>query len=73
MKMSKFQIDSKKQIWKENRVEMRVQIMADVIPISIAFIPSMLHQNNIGVTYAGLSHFKMEPIKFVPLYYMVMP
>jgi hypothetical protein len=39
-------------------MEMRVQIVANVVPISIAPIPSMLHQNNIGVTYARPSHFR---------------
>jgi hypothetical protein len=34
-------------------MEMRVKTMADVIPIFVAPIPSMLHQNNIGITYAG--------------------
>ncbi len=52
---------------------MRAQIMADVIFISIASIPSLLHENNIGVTYARPSNFKMEPVKFVSLYSMAMP
>jgi hypothetical protein len=32
----------------------------------------MLHHNNIGVTYARISNFKIEPIRFVPLYSMAM-
>jgi hypothetical protein len=46
---------------------MKAQIVADVINISIATIPSLLRQNNIGVTYARISNFKMEPIKYVPV------
>ncbi len=44
--------------------------MADVIPISVALVPNMLHHNNVGVTYVGIFYFKMEPIRFVPLYYI---
>ncbi len=47
--------------------------MAYVILISIAPIPSLSHQNNIGITYAWPSNFKMQPIKYVPLYFVVMP
>jgi len=47
--------------------------MADVVPIYVVPIPSLLHQKNIGVTYAGTSIFKMEPIKFVQVYSMAMP
>ncbi len=54
-------------------MEMKAQIMANVVPIFVAPIPSIVHQNNIGATYAGPSHFKMEPIKFVPLYSVAMP
>jgi hypothetical protein len=46
--------------------------MADVVPISITPIPN-LHHNNVGVTYVGTSKFKMEPIRYVPLYYVAMP
>ncbi len=46
--------------------------MANVPPISIAPTLSLLHQNNIGVTYAGPSNFGMEPIRFVPLYFVAM-
>jgi len=34
-------------IWRENIVEMRAQIVANVIPISIIPIPSLSHQNNV--------------------------
>jgi hypothetical protein len=63
----------REQIWKKNRVEMRAQTMVDVVPISIALIPSLLHQNNIGVTYVRPSNFIMELVISMPLYYVVMP
>jgi hypothetical protein len=47
--------------------------MAYVVPMSVAPIQIMLHQDNIGITYAGNSNFKMKPITFVPLCSMVMP
>ncbi len=46
--------------------------MVDVIPISVALTQSLLHNNNIGVTYIGTSNFKMEPVRFVPLYSTIM-
>jgi hypothetical protein len=42
--------------------------MVDVIPISVVPVPSLLHQNNIGITYAGTSNFRLELIRFMPLY-----
>jgi hypothetical protein len=63
----------RKQIWRENRVEMRAHIMLDVVPIFVAPVPSLLHQNNIGVTYVRISNFRMEPVRSVPLYSMAMP
>jgi hypothetical protein len=47
--------------------------VADVVPIFIAPTPNMLHHNTIGVTYVRTSNFRMEPIRFVPLYYVLMP
>ncbi len=48
--------------------------MADVIlPIFVTPIPSLLRQNNIGITYAGTSNFRIKLIRFIPLYSMVMP
>ncbi len=47
--------------------------MANVIPIFVAPVSSLLHQKNIGVTYVGISNFRMEPVISVPLYSMVMP
>jgi hypothetical protein len=52
---------------------MRAQTMAYVVPISIAPIQSLLHQDNIGVTYVGTSNFRIKPITFVPLYVVAMP
>ncbi len=37
---------------------MKVQTMADVIPISVALTPSLLHHNNVGVTYPGTSSLR---------------
>jgi hypothetical protein len=54
-------------------MEMRAQTMVDVVPIYVTPIPSLLHQNNIGVTYARTSNFQMEPIRFMPLYFVAMP
>ncbi len=51
---------------------MRAQIVADVVPIFIAFVLSLLHQNHIGITYAKTSNFRMEPIRSMPLYSMAM-
>ncbi len=47
--------------------------MANVVPIYVTPIQSLLHQKNIGVTYARTSNFRMEPIRFMPLYSMAMP
>ncbi len=60
-------------IWKENKVEMKAKTMADVVPIFEAPIRSLVHQNNIGITYVGTSNFRMEPIRYVPLFFVVMP
>jgi hypothetical protein len=47
--------------------------VVDVVPIFVAPIPSLLHQNNVGVIYARPSNFKMELLRFVPLYFVAMP
>jgi len=47
--------------------------VVDVLPIFVTPIPSMLHQNNIGVTYAWTSNFKMEQVRSMPLYSVAMP
>jgi hypothetical protein len=36
---------------------MKTKTMADVLPIFVVPIPSLLHQNNIGITYVGTSNF----------------
>jgi hypothetical protein len=51
---------------------MKAQNVVDVIPIYVAPPQNLLHNNNIGVTYARISNFRMELIRFVPLYFMVM-
>jgi len=53
-------------------MEMRAQIVVDVVPIFVAPTPNLWHHNNVGVTYVGTSNFKMEPIRIVPLYSMAM-
>ncbi len=52
------------QIWKDNRVNMRAQTMANVVPIFVAPVQSLLHQDNIEITYARISNFRMEPLTF---------
>jgi hypothetical protein len=54
-------------------VEIRVQIVVDVVLVFGALIPSLLHPNHIGVTYARTSNFRKEPVRFMPLYYMTIP
>jgi hypothetical protein len=46
--------------------------MAYIIPIYVAFAPNMLHHNNVGITYARASNFRMELIRSVPLYFVAM-
>jgi len=62
-----------KQIYRENKIKMRIQIAVNVIPISIAHVQSQLQQNNIGITYAKTLNSIMEPIRFMPLYFVAMP
>jgi len=52
---------------------MRAQTMADVIPICVVHALSLLHHNNIGVTYVRTSNFKMELIRSITLYFVAMP
>jgi len=54
-------------------MEMRAQTMANVVPISVALVSNMLHHNNVGITYPRTSNLRMEPIKYVPLYFVAMP
>jgi hypothetical protein len=51
---------------------MRAWTTINVVPISITPIQSLLQQNNIKVNYVGTSNFKMELVRFVPLYFMAM-
>jgi hypothetical protein len=41
-------------------------------PIFVPCAPNLLHHNNVGVTFAETSNFKMELIRYVPLYYVTM-
>jgi hypothetical protein len=52
---------------------MKAHIVANVMNIYVTLVPSLLHQNNIRVTYVRTSNFKMEPIRYVPLYFVAMP
>ncbi len=52
---------------------MRIQTMADVVPISITLTQGLLHNTSIIITYAKTSNFRMEPIGFIPLYFVAMP
>jgi hypothetical protein len=47
--------------------------MADIIPISIAHVQSLLQQNNIGVTYAKISNSKMELVRSMLLNFVALP
>jgi hypothetical protein len=47
--------------------------MADVVHVSIALTPSLLHHNNVGVVYPRTSNLRMEPVKSIPLYFVAMP
>jgi hypothetical protein len=35
-----------------------MKVQTDVVPISVALVPSLLHQNHIGITYIGTSNSK---------------
>jgi hypothetical protein len=47
--------------------------MVDVAPIYVAPTLNLLHYNNVGITYASTSNFRMELIRSIPLYYVAMP
>jgi hypothetical protein len=51
---------------------MKVQNVVDVVSIFIAPTPSLLHNNNIGVTYRRTSNFRMKLVRSIPLYFVVM-
>jgi hypothetical protein len=44
---------------------MRVQIVADVV-----HAPSLLHHNDVGITYPIILNLRMELVRFVPLYFV---
>jgi hypothetical protein len=46
--------------------------MAEVVPIFITPTQSLLHNNNIGITNRKTSNFKMELVRSILLYYVVM-
>jgi hypothetical protein len=52
---------------------MITQIVANVILIFVTHAPSLLHHNNVGVTYVKTYNFIMEPIRSAPLYFVAMP
>jgi hypothetical protein len=41
---------------------MRAQIVANVVLIFVALVQSLLHQDNIEITYVRTSNFIMEPV-----------
>jgi hypothetical protein len=49
-----------------------MQIVANVVPIFVTLALSLLHHKNIRITDARTSNLKMEPIRFVPLYFVAM-
>jgi hypothetical protein len=46
--------------------------MANIVPISVALTPNMLHHTNVGTTYARASNFRMELTRFISLYFVAM-
>jgi hypothetical protein len=50
-----------------------MKVKTGVNVIFVVPIQSLLQQNNIGVTYARTSNFRMELVRFMPLYYVAMP
>ncbi len=54
-------------------MKMKAYIVVDVAPIFVVHAPSLLHHNNVIVIYLGASNLKMEPIRFLPLYFVAMP
>jgi hypothetical protein len=52
-------------------MEMKVHTVANVVLISIAPTPNMFHHNNVGVTYARTSNFKVEQIPLFLYHYIL--
>ncbi len=46
--------------------------MADVVSIFVALALSLLHHNNVGITYPRTFNLKMELVRSIPLYSMAM-
>ncbi len=46
--------------------------MANVVPILVVLVQSLLHQDNIGISYVGTSNFRMELVN-IYVNSMVMP
>jgi hypothetical protein len=51
---------------------MKAQTMANVVPILVVLVQSLLHQDNIGISYVGTSNFRMELVN-IYVNSMVMP
>jgi len=54
-------------------MEMKAYTMANVAPISMTFTPNLFHHNNVRITYARISNFRLEPRRSIPLYFVAMP
>jgi hypothetical protein len=54
-------------------VEIRGQIVGDVVSNFVALIPNLLHHNNVGITYPKTSNFRMKLVRSIPSYFVVMP
>ncbi len=54
-------------------MEMRAQIVANILPIFVDLVPNLLHHNNVGVNYVRIFNFKMELVRSIPLYFVAMP
>ncbi len=57
----------KEQIWGDNKIKMKAQTMANLVPILVVLVQSLLHQDNIGISYARTSNFRMELVTFMPI------
>jgi hypothetical protein len=53
-------------------MEMRAKIVVDVIFVFVAPTPSLLHHNDVRVTYPTFFYLRMEPVRFIPLYFVAM-
>jgi len=47
--------------------------MANIVLIFMAHVQNLLQQNNIRVTYAKISNFRMELVRSMPLYFVALP